>query len=443
MDGQRRLVITLAVEVTVPPQGLDFNGLVAAFERFGKLSTTRLFEVTLAGLEEELARRMQAGAPGRFVWNGFQGRPKHWILPFGEARHGYRRLRDRVTGRHVVPLREALDIPLRKRFTWATLAGPVGLASELSFRRAAREGRRLQDGIGPAKSTTWEYFQNLALSGLEPFPPAEQRTVEVVLADGTKLKRQAQGSNLKPMELRLVLSERRDGGGLQVAAFDLEAEWPVLKQRLQRACPDEQVEVLLTDGEAAVEALADVRTRVQRCLVHGPRGLRFALYQDGLKKARQDPLLGKLLEAEAWRTNADALAALPEQSRYRLRGLLDRAKDVCEEILQELPPKAEHARSYLTRFAHDGLAFLRALLNGEPPVPGVTTNPVENVFSQMDIRLKEIGRRWSLEGATHMLRVLLTKIFRPELWQEHLAVLRGLPGAITIEAKILDQAWVS
>jgi len=443
MDGQRRLVITLAVEVTVPPQGLDFNALVAAFRQFGDLSTSRLFETTLDALEAKIGQRLQAQSPGRYAWNGFQGQTKRWSLPFGEARHRYRRLRDGLTGRHVVPLRDALDIPLRKRFTWATLVGPVGLASEVSFRRAAREGRRLQDGIGPAKSTTWEYFQNLALSGLDPFRPSSERTLEVVLADGTKLKQQDHGRSLEAMDLRLVLSERRQGGGLQVAAFDLEAEWPVLKRRLELACPGENVGVLLTDGEEAIEALADVRTRVQRCLVHGPRGLRFALYQDGLKKARQDPILRKLLGAEAWCTNAEALAGLPENSRYRLRGLLDRAKYVCEEILDELPAKAEHACTYLTRFVHDGLTFLRALLNGEPPLPGVTTNAVENIFSQMDVRLKEIGRRWSLEGGTNMVRVLLSKIFRPELWNEHLAVLRGLPGAVTIELRILDQVWTS
>ena len=443
MDGQRRLVITLVVEVTVPPQGLDFNSLVAAFRQFGDVSTTRLFEVTLGALEEEIGRRIQTESPGRFVWNGFQGQSKHWHLPFGQARHRYRRLRDRETGRHVVPLREALAIPLRKRYTWATLAGPVGLASELSFRRASREGRRLQDGVGSAKSTTWEHFPESG--SLRPGSSASFRRANRGSCAGRRDEAQAAGAGAKfgGMDLRLVLSERRDGSGLQVAAFDLKAEWKVLKRRLQLACPGEEIGVLLTDGEEAIEALADLRTRVQRCLVHGPRGLRFALYQDGLKKARQDPILRKLLEADAWCTNAEALAKLPERSRYHLRGLLDRAQYVCEQILQELRARAEHARSYLTRFVHDGLVFLRALLNGEPPLPGVTTNPLENVFSQMDLRLKGIGRRWSLGGATNMVRVLLTKIFRPELWEEHLALLRGLPGAITIKARILNHAWTS
>lgn len=441
MDGQRRLVITLAVEATVPPEGLDFNSLVAAFRKFGDLSTARLFEVTLDAIEEDLGRRLQAEEPDRYVWNGFHGRPKEWILPFGRVRHRYHRVLDRAQGRHVIPLREALAIPLRKRYGWAVLAGPVSLASELSFRRAAREGRNLQ-GVGPSKSTTYDYFQNLAESGLDPLRPPEDRTLEVVIADGTKLKRQRRGCNDGQMDLRVVLSEKRDGSSLQVAAFDLEAEWPVLKVRLQQAFPGESVGALLHDGEESIDALADPRTRVQRCLIHGPRGLRFALYQDGLKKKQQDPLLDKFFQARAWGVDAEALTELTDAGRFRLRGLLDNAKFVCEEMLELLPLGAVHARSYLDGFLHNSLSYLRALLNGEPPLPGVTTNQIENVFSQMDLRLKQIGRRWGLTGATNMIRVLLTKIFRPGFWENHLASLKGTPGSFLLDAKIVSVQWV-
>ena len=442
MDGQRRLVITLAVEVTVPSEGLDFNSLVAVFHRFGDLSTARLFEVTLGALEQELGQRLQAEEPDRYVWNGFHGRPKEWTLPSGPVRHRYHRILDRASGRHVLPLREALAIPLRKRYAWAVLVGPVSLASELSFRRAAREGKTLQ-GVGPSKSTTYDSFQNLAESGLDPLRPPEDRTLEVVVADGTKLKRQNRGFNEGPMDLRLVLSEKRDGSSLQVAAFDLEAEWPVLKARLRNAFPDQRVGALLHDGEESIDALADFWTRVQRCLVHGPRGLRFALYQDGLKKKRQDPLLEKFFEARAWRIDAQALAELSEAGRFRLRGLLDNAKYTCEELLELLPQGATPARAYLNGFLHDSLSYLRALLNGEPPLPGVTTNQIENVSSQPDLRLKAIGRRWGLTGATNMIRVLLTKIFRLEFWKQHLASLKGNPGTFFLDAKIVSVEWVS
>lgn len=442
MEGGRRLVITLAVEVNVPASGLDFNSLVSAFEKYGELSTGLLFTTALTAIESDLGERLRDEHPGRFSWDGHHGKAKRWTLPFGDVSHRYRRLRDRETGRHVVPLRDGLSIPLRKRFTWAVLAGPVGLASELSFRRAAREGRRLQNGRGPSKSTNWEYFQKFAAAGVDPTPPTPERTLEVALADGTKLKRQRRGANEGLMDMRIVCSQSRAGKGFQVAAFDLDVEWPVLKARLRRELPEHQIGVLITDGEEGIESLCDGRTRLQRCLVHLPRGLRWALYMDKLKQRRQRPIFEKLFTAKAWRMNADALAALPGRSRYHLRELIDQAKGVCDEILEMLPQKAQRARGYVERFKSDGLSFLRALLNDEPPLPGVTTNPMENVFSQMDTRLKEIGRRWSLEGASSMLRVLLTKIFRPEWWDRHLDTLRRSATAVTIEVKLLDQRWV-
>lgn len=149
--------------------------------------------------------------PARGGGNGSEKLGPTGSLPYGNQHH-------------VVPLREGLNIPLRRRYSWSTLVGPVGLATELSFRRAAREGRRLRDGVGPSKSSAWSAPQTLAREVLEPLPNPGDRTVSVLLADGTKIKRQRRGHNEPIMDLRLVLSQERTGGQLQVAAFDLEAE---------------------------------------------------------------------------------------------------------------------------------------------------------------------------------------------------------------------------
>lgn len=443
MDGQRRLVITLAVEITIPADGPDFNSLIAAFQQFGDLTQVRLFECFLAAFEQEIGERLIREHPGRFAWKGrAAARPKRWVLPFGEAVHHYRQMRDRTTRQKFYPLMRALSIPPRVRFTAPVLAGPLGLASEISFRKAASEAERLQGGRGPKKSLLWLRFQGFSESGLDPRPAPNARIFEVVIADGTKLKRQHQGYGGGLMDLRLVLSRPRAGGDLQVLAFDLEKTWPEFKARLLAECPGHEVEVLLQDGEEAIEALADARTRVQRCLVHGPRGLPFALYQDGLKKPDQLRFLRLFRRAEAWRMDAEALAELSDASRYYLRRLIDQAKDVCGELLDRLPLKAVHGRQYLERFLDDSLSYLRALVNGEEPFPEVTTNAAENAFSRMDLRLKEIGRRWSLEGALNMIRVLLTKIYNRPEWERHLALLAGGPGSVTITTTLHGYAWL-
>lgn len=441
MDGQRQLVVTLATTITIPPGDLQFNTLIAAFNQFGELSIGQLFETCLDQLEQRVGQELVAAHPGRFVWYGRQGsRPKKWVLPFGPVKHHYRRMLDRKQNWLFCPLREALEIPKHRRLTWPVLAGPVGLASELSFRRATAEAFRLQ-GIGPAKSTTWAYFQAFAEGGLEPLLPPRQRTLEVVVADGTKLKQQHEGFNVGQMDLRIVLSTQRDGGRLQVAAFGLDDAWPTLKERLRRDFPGHQVDSLITDGEEAIEVLADARTRLQRCLVHGPRGFAFALYADGYKKPQQRPYLELFGDVRAWQMDAAALAGLASQSRYRLLGLTDQAKTTADQILDLLPKRATTARSYIQRYVQPSLSYLRALLNGESPLPAVTTNQAENAFSRMDLRLKRIGRRWSLEGALNMIRVLLTKAFRGDHWREYLGALTSSPGAVSIETKILDQRW--
>jgi hypothetical protein len=443
VDGSRVLEVTLTVRINLPPFGLDFNSLIAAFWQLGPRVLVRLFELTLMALEGRIGKELQASQPERFLWRGRTGRDKRWQLPFGEARHAYRRMLDRQTGRQFSPLQVFLTIPRYRQLTDAVLAGPVGLSTELSFRKATAESQRMQEGPGPSKSSTWIYFQHFSTGGLDPLPAGPDRTLDVVIADGTKLKRQQRGRNLGHMDVRVVLATTRAGGRLQVAAFGLDEQWPQLKEMLRRDFPDQEVQALLSDGEEEIEALMDGRTRHQRCLIHGPRGFSFALYQDGLKKVRQDRFLQRFDAVDAWRMDARALEELGEKSRYYLLGLADQAKTMCQELLERLPKKARHARSYLERYVQPSLSYIRALLNGEEPLPAVTTNQIENLFGQMTVRLKRIGRRWSLAGALNMLRALLAKALRKEHWREYLELFGGVPGAITIDVAIHSWRWAS
>ena len=46
----------------------------------------------------------------------------------------------------------------------------------------------------------------------------------------------------------------------------------------------------------------------------------------------------------------------------------------------------------------------------------LNTNAIESAFSQVNNRIKRIGRRWSDKGLLNWLKVVFYKIFKPELW---------------------------
>ena len=59
--------------------------------------------------------------------------------------------------------------------------------------------------------------------------------------------------------------------------------------------------------------------------------------------------------------------------------------------------------------------FLSWWLNKNEAIP-LNTNAIESAFSQVNNRIKRIGRRWSDKGLLNWLKVVFYKIFKPELW---------------------------
>jgi len=444
MPEQKRLALTLEIELTIPRTGIDFNNMISAFDQLSELGIVPLFEAALEAIEREAGEYLIREDPGRFVWHGYASkRPKRWVTPFGRGEHRYRRMRDKLKGDTFCPLRTALVIPARRQLTWPLMVGPVGLASELSFRRATGEARRIRGGVGASKSSVWQYFQEFSLDGIDPVRPAAKRTLDVVIADGTKVKLQDRGRSGGMSDLRLVLSHKRSGGELQVAAFAIGKTWTQLKERLRRDFPDQEVKILLTDGEAQIEALADEGTRIQRCLVHGPRGLTMAMYLDGLSLKTRGHIHRIFRDAEALNADKAALGKLADEDLYHLLQLVEQTERLCRRILRLLPAEAYRSRFYLDRFVKNGITYLQALIEGDAPLPSVTTNAAENLFSQLNLRIKKIGRRWSIPGAINMLRVLLTKALNSEHWEEYLKLMSSSPGSVSIRCDVPKPVWIT
>ena len=81
------------------------------------------------------------------------------------------------------------------------------------------------------------------------------------------------------------------------------------------------------------------------------------------------------------------------------------------------PDKYPKARSYLLNLKEDLFTFFDVWLEKGEWIP-LTTNALENGFSQVKNRIWSIGKRWTEKGLINWLRVSLQKIFKPQLWAE-------------------------
>ena len=81
MPEQKRLALTLNIELTIPRTGIDFNNMISAFDQISELGVVPLFEAALEAIEREAGEYLIREDPGRFVWHGYTSKKsKRWAL---------------------------------------------------------------------------------------------------------------------------------------------------------------------------------------------------------------------------------------------------------------------------------------------------------------------------------------------------------------------------
>jgi hypothetical protein len=436
----------VVLEVTIPEATSLFQALTLAFWRFQGLAATTLFIAVVQAIEARARSELERGHPGRFRHKGSQ--PRQWQLPFGRVQVPLVKLWDRVARRTVYPLKEALELPPRVRWCEETLLPGYRLAVIQSFRQSQKAIRGMgPDGRGPSPQTLHRRFQDFA-ARLDPVPDLTHRPgpkpAAYQQADGTKLPLQARGHTLGHTDLRLVVGSRTPHGPLEVLDYSVGHSWDTIAERLRQRFPTPP-KVLVSDGEEGIpDALAGPATLHQRCLVHGRRGLPFALYRDGVKKAERGPIVTaferipglQLCQAEVGRLDPTDAAALQE--------LLATSERAVAALKRKLPAaRFPHTRRYVLGLIDDGLAYLRHLLATGQTLP-LSTNRLESIWSRVLLRLKQIGRRWSAAGALHMLAACLVHALHPDRYAEVEAAVRGDGRPqVSILITSLESAWAS
>jgi hypothetical protein len=412
--GEITLELRLVFEI--PESALTINGLIGGLkESLGRIHGEILVKLMQA-LEERLIEAMIDNEPGRYQRNGRQSRSRQLRCSLATIGYRFAQLRDRQSGRSLMPLVEALAIPAYEQYLEEVLEPGIGLTVHVSYRRAQSEVERIA-GQSMSHTTVHNRLQRLARRH-EPFGSMKDRDFRFLVVDGTKVHLQGPGGkDLGQVEMRWAMASSGGLNRFEPVGFWIDTEWREIRKELEQRLYYGQLEVLFSDGGVGIaESLLHPGMKPQRCQWHGKREFPYFLYADGFKKAEQGLLVDKLQSVPVMTLTQDDMEQLRPEDRPVVEQMVEKTQQGFEQLLGALDPQRyPRTRTYIENLMTPVTTFLQHWLDNGEVIP-LTTNAIESAFSQVNNRIKRVGRRWSEQGLLNWLKVTFYKIFKPELW---------------------------
>jgi hypothetical protein len=436
------LEIKLVLQFSVPKDGLTVNGIFQGLEEQAPEILRTLTQGIFQALEERAVQNLMESEPGRYRKNGHQSTSRQMKTFFGTVGYRLRQMRDLRTSKAIFPLAQTLDLLPYRRYQPGALEPGVGLVMHLSYRQAGSEGQRIQ-GHGPSKSTLHRAVQELA-QRLGKWPYFKQRPFRFLMVDGTKVHLQASGGkDLGQAEMRWALASTGPGRPFEPVGFWIGQGWAAIRRNLEKRLAYDKIEVLFSDGGPGVEEnLLAPGMRQQRCLWHGKRDFPYILYQEGLKKAQQEPLKDLLKAIPAFSLTETRLEHIDSQDYAQVQKLVKQTQQGFEQLLQTLKvQKYPKAYTYLENLYQHTMTFFDYFLKNKKWIP-LTTNAIESAFSRVTNRIKAVGKRWSDQGLLNWLMLALPKIFKPKLWSKLWSQFLKINQKIELTSLKISYAWL-
>jgi hypothetical protein len=410
------ITIDLRLVFKIPSSELTINGLIHGLKESSSKINESIINTLLKAIEMKVVQRYIDKDPMRFRKNGHQSKPRQMSCSFCTFSHRFAQLKDRKTGRSFMPLAKALSIPEQVHYLEESLEPSIGLCTHVSYRRAAKEIERIQKR-SMSHTTIHRRLQKFAQDH-EPFNSLKNRPFRFLLVDGTKVRLQGKkGKDLGKTEMRWAMASEGPQHRFEPVGFWVHTDWKAIRKDLSKRLNYGKLKVLFSDGGPGIEEALLSKTMIhQRCVWHGKRDFPYLLYADGFKKPEQQPFVKKLNAIPAMMMTKDKLEKLRPEDRPRVEQIIKQTQQEFAELLNVLhPDKYPKARTYIQNLIQPVSAFLSWWLNKGEVIP-LNTNAIESAFSQVNNRIKRIGRRWSDRGLLNWLKIVFYKIFKPELW---------------------------
>ena len=410
------ITIDLRLVFKIPSSKLTINGLIHGLKESSSQIHETIITTLLESTEMKAVQCYIDKDSMRYRKNGHQSKLRKMSCSLGTFSHRFAQLKDRKTGRSFMPLAKALSIPEHVHFLEEALEPSIGLCTHVSYKKTAKEIKRIQNR-SMNHTTIYRRLQKFAQDH-EPFNNFKKRPFRFLLVDGTKVHLQGKrGKALGKTEMRWALASEGSQYGFEPVGFWIHTDWKEIRKDLSKRLNYRKLKILFSDGGPGIEEALLSKTMIhQRCLWHCKRDFPYLLYADGFKKAEQQTFVKKLNAIPAMMMTKGQLEELCPEDRPRVEQIIKQTQQEFSELLNVLhPDKYPKARTYIQNLIQPVSAFLSWWLNKGEVIP-LNTNAIESAFSQVNNRIKRIGRRWSDKGLLNWLKVVFYKIFKPELW---------------------------
>jgi hypothetical protein len=334
----------------------------------------------------------------------------------GTVKFVWRRLACCGCKKMMLPLRDVLL--LRRWQSKATELEKTAMEifTEQSYRRGADALGKI--GVIPLpRSTAQRWVMQSDAGRLDE----ARDDLRVVMADGTGFKRRpdAPAGRDNQGEVRVGVGLTRTGRWVPLGAHTGES-WQQIADDLRKRTGNHPPELAVCDGgRGLAEALSTVAGNVQRCEWHLLDQLRYALYEDGVKKPEQKPHLDELAATLFFQLPEGELEPVRSDERDALEKKMLESAAQMDALVATLRDAGHlHASLYLQQAQRHTFRWLAFWLKTGLKHPR-TTSYLERLMREIGRRLKKIAFGWSEKGAAQMTRILIRKIVHREEWDAY------------------------
>jgi len=380
--------------------------------------------------QPDIGRHEAKGKPGescrcrRVKRKGFRWYGRHIKGKYGTAELRLQMVECLGCGKRFAPLLDALKIEPYTGHDDVLEKAVIEAVIDTNYRRLI-DGHSLDVSLGGIHNFVAGSDIDELLAG-----KLELDSYRAIMADGSGLKK----SGGKKGELR-VLVGITSSGTLEPIGSWVDTSWEEIERQTRKRIQEEPEELplFIYDGEPGMEDFLAGGVRApQRCTWHGPRGLYYAMWQDGHRKKQIKPhqdRLAKIVAVEIPEGDYDRLAPEAiEEVRRKYREARRSMDDLIDNLQKE---NCSHAVEYLKNLVK-GLYHQVDMWLATGIIAPKTTSRLERLFRELARRLKRIAWGWSDKVATNLSKMIMIKQYNPDLWKEYWLKKLGIQGSFKI-----------